>query len=146
MMQDGQRWRTSPEIWAKLKPYARENRAQATPAENRLWQALRGNRLGVKFRRQHVVGPHIADFYCARPGLIIEVDGSSHDGRNADDAERRMYFESLGTPVMRFTNDQVLRDTAAVLRTITSFLERVDSPSPPGGEGGQGVRSDRLTT
>ncbi len=68
---------------------AREFRRAMTPAEAALWQCLRGHRLaGSKFRRQQVVDGFFADFYCASAGLVVEVDGSAHDGREHHDAER----------------------------------------------------------
>jgi very-short-patch-repair endonuclease len=64
----------------KILRAARDIRHNATQAEEGLWVALRGRRLaGLKFRRQEVIGPFIADFYCASARLIVEVDGDIHD-------------------------------------------------------------------
>ena len=58
---------TEARPWRKnLKDYARQNRRQATEAENALWQALRSSQLGVRFRRQHAIGPYIVDFICIK--------------------------------------------------------------------------------
>ena len=58
---------------------ARELRREMTPAEKILWQELRGNKLGVHFRRQQIIAGFIVDFYCHKVGLVIEVDGDIHD-------------------------------------------------------------------
>jgi very-short-patch-repair endonuclease len=61
---------------------ARELRRGMTVPEIKLWGWLRGRRVrGAKFRRQHPIGPFIADFYCAEVGLVVELDGGMHDDR-----------------------------------------------------------------
>ncbi len=67
---------------------ARRLRRAMTPAERQLWGALRGEQLGIKFRRQHPIGPYIADFYSWEAGLVIELDGSSHGTPEAQDYDR----------------------------------------------------------
>ena len=69
--------------------YAREMRRRPTWAEFRLWQALKGSQLGVKFRRQHPIGPYIVDFVCLPERVIVEADGRSHDDGGVDDAIAR---------------------------------------------------------
>ncbi len=92
-----------------------------TLAEARLWQRLRGNRLaGLHIRRQQVIDGFIADFYCHAAAVVVEVDGSSHEGRQAYDAERDDVFAARGLFTLRFSNDDVLRDVAAVVRRIES--------------------------
>ncbi len=66
-------------IYDKLKRYAREMRQDPTPAEGLLWRALRGEKAGAYFRRQHVLGQFIVDFVCLDRRLVIEVDGDIHD-------------------------------------------------------------------
>jgi very-short-patch-repair endonuclease len=65
---------------------------------------------GFKFRRQHAIGPYFVDFYCVQASLVIEVDGSIHDGQVDQDVARQQYLESLGLRVLRFTNDEILRE------------------------------------
>jgi very-short-patch-repair endonuclease len=109
-------WRTSPELWAKLKPLARQMRHEPTPAEQKLWQRLRGKQLmGLKFRRQHPIDRFIVDFYCRQARLVVEVDGPIHDYTVEEDAIRQEFIEFQGLRVLRFTNDQVLREIEAVL-------------------------------
>ena len=67
------------EILKALKPYAKEMKKDPTPSENELWQAIRNQKLGVKFRRQHVIEQFIVDFYCFELNLVIEVDGEIHE-------------------------------------------------------------------
>ncbi len=136
---------SSPALWEKLKPLARQMRHEPTRAEDALWQRLRNRQIaGHKFRRQHSIDRFIVDFYCADAQLIIEVDGAVHDFTPEEDAIRQEFLESLGLRVIRFTNDQVLDDIAAVLDAIRNALVsdepsiHTDSPSPPGGEGGGG--------
>ena len=117
-------WQTEPALWANLKPKARRMRKNPTPAEDRLWQRLRKHQLcDTKFRRQHAIGPFIVDFYARAPRLIIEVDGPIHERQREDDAARQAHLESLGYRVLRFTNEQVLEETEAVLDQIAAAVE-----------------------
>jgi len=109
-------------LWKKLKPLAREMRKEPTEAENRLWQALRKNRLGVKFRRQHPIERFIVDFYCAAEGLVIEVDGEIHQYTFEEDIIRQEYLESLGLRVLRFENDYVMSNLDGVVYVIKQVL------------------------
>ena len=114
-------------------------RREQTPCEQILWQHLRGGKLGVKVRRQHPVGRFIADFCCIERHLIIEVDGSVHQQQCERDAERTLMLEALGYRVLRFTNQQVLYETAAVLVRIRAALtEGSVPPLPLAGEGDRG--------
>jgi lysyl-tRNA synthetase class 2 len=96
-------------------------RRQQTDAEYLIWQCLRGRRLHeCKFRRQHRVGPFYLDFVCLELRLIVELDSSQHlepEQQHADGL-RTLYLEKLGYRVLRFWNDEVLRDTDAVLYEI----------------------------
>ena len=100
---------------------ARELRGQMTPTEKALWQRLRAGRLnGLKFRRQHPLGPFIADFYCAAHRLVIEVDGEVHGTQVDRDRVRTEQFEAYGYRVIRFSNVQVEGDIEAVLVEIAA--------------------------
>jgi len=95
-----------------------------TDAERKLWSLLRGNRLGVKFRRQVPYGPYILDFYCVKARLVIELDGSQHytpEGRRRD-ARRDAYLRSDGLEVLRFLNEEVFVNEEGVEQVI---FERV---------------------
>jgi very-short-patch-repair endonuclease len=98
---------------------ARVLRRESTFPERKLWNALRGSQLcGLKFRRQHPIGPFFVDYYCHDQRLAIELDGASHDNRGQYDLERERYLKSLNLRIVRFGNDDVLRDLDNVLRAI----------------------------
>ncbi|MET3597675.1 very-short-patch-repair endonuclease [Mesorhizobium shonense] len=97
-------------------------RREATDAESRLWQELRGRRLdGIKFRRQVPIGRFVADFVCAEARLIVEIDGSQH-AESRHDQERDAELKARGFRVLRFWNDDVLRDLNAVCDTIIAYV------------------------
>jgi very-short-patch-repair endonuclease len=84
-----ERFFRAEDAWSGLRESARDFRATSTPAEARLWQALRGRKLGgARFRRQHAIGRFLVDFYCAEATLVIEVDGPVHRQQVEQDAER----------------------------------------------------------
>jgi very-short-patch-repair endonuclease len=98
---------------------ARRLRKDTTIPERFLWGLLRDGRLeGLKFRRQHPIGPFVADFYCHDATLVVEVDGMSHDGRAEADSQRTRYLESQGLRVLRIGNDDILKDREAVAMAI----------------------------
>jgi very-short-patch-repair endonuclease len=100
-----------------------------SPPEVILWRTLRERPGGHKFRHQHPAGPYVLDFYCARAGLCIEVDGSAHDmGSNPQRDERRdAWLAEQGIETLRIAAADVFRDTDAVAQLI---LERCASRSP----------------
>jgi very-short-patch-repair endonuclease len=111
-------------------------RRTATPAEGRLWQALRKYQLGgVKFRRQMPLGPFIADFYCPGARLAVEVDGISHiDSPN--DATRDKWMTDQGIRVFRVSNFDVLSNLEGALIAIQQAVQPPPPPDPlPQGEG-----------
>ena len=93
-----------------------------TEAEDRLWQSLRRDSLGVRFRRQVVIDRFIADFYCAARGVVVEVDGAVHLVRRERDAERDRIFAAMGLRVVRVRNEEVLLDLDAVVSRIEAAL------------------------
>ena len=101
------------------KSNAQTLRKNMTKEENLLWyQFLR--RYPCQFRRQYVIGNYIADFYCHRARLVVELDGSQHydPAEMEKDAQRTRYLESLGLKVLRFTNLDVLHRFRGVCETI----------------------------
>src|SRR5438132_1340293 len=98
---------------------ARRLRRNLTDAERSLWQNLRDRQLdGVKFRRQHPVGPYVLDFFCEAHKLAIELDGGQHAETLQRDSVRSEWLESQGLRVIRFWNNDVLANLPAVLETI----------------------------
>ena len=108
----------------ELKERARGMRQEPTPAEAKMWQLLRGNQLGVKFRRQHSIDRYIVDFICLTHKLIVELDGPGHlEPDQADyDNGRTAYLQELGYRILRFTNEQALTLPRRVLATIKTNL------------------------
>ena len=104
----------------EIEEAARRLRQELTPAESILWQALRGRQIeGLKFRCQHPVGRFIVDFYCPSVKLVIEVDGGIHNQQQVYDQARTEKLEAFGYRVLRFTNEQVMKDLSAVLEQIS---------------------------
>ncbi|MGI4862990.1 MAG: DNA helicase RecQ [Janthinobacterium lividum] len=120
---------TDVRTWDEAKTYARENRKAPTPAEAHLWQQLRADRLGAKFRRQHAIDFFIVDFVCLSHKLIIEVDGDIHqDSSQAEyDQGRTHVLKELGFHELRFPNEQVLHQMPQVLATIQQHLAHFPS-------------------
>ncbi len=105
--------------------HARALRKNMTEAERALWQRLRAKQLGVRFRRQHPVGPYVLDFYCYQARLAVEVDGGQHDRplQRAHDAARTRFLERQGIRVLRFWNHEVLHNMEGVLEAIVAALQ-----------------------
>ena len=103
---------------------ARDLRPHQTPAEARLWSALRRDALGVPFRRQHPIGPFVVDFCCLPRKLIVEVDGSVHDREDVreQDEWREAWLTSHGFRVVRFTNDDITDRLEAVIDSLRTIL------------------------
>ena len=89
---------------------ARQQRRNMSPPEVRLWALLRRAPCGVKFRRQHPIGPYVADFYCAAAKLVIEVDGHIHDFTVTRDEKRDEYMRRLGLSLVRIPASEVMAD------------------------------------
>ena len=115
-------WRTDARGWTLLQPRARSMRRSPTPAERLLWQRLRRSQLGVRFRRQAVIGQFIADFYCPKRALVVEVDGGVHDERGDIDEERDSVLGVVGLRVLHLRKQDVLADLDGVVRRIAAAL------------------------
>ena len=103
---------------------AKELRREMTPAEKLLWQEVRAKKLGVRFRRQQIIQGFIVDFYCHKAALVIEVDGDIHDLQQDEDARREKVLRELGLRIVRFKNDEVVRNLSAVVGKIKELVER----------------------
>jgi len=112
----------------------RRLRSDMTGPEKRLWSRLRSRQLqGIKFRRQHGIGPHIVDFYCPEQSLVVEIDGDSHaDGKQREkDRRRDRYLQSIGLRVVRYTNDDIMKNLDGVLEDLQKRVSsRSTSPHP----------------
>ncbi len=109
----------------KTRKHARELRREMTPAEKRLWHRIRGGRLhGLQVRRQHPIGPYIADFYIPELRLVIEVDGDSHDNRIEKDRARDRYLSGEGCAVVRFQNRYIEESLDCVLEYLWDYCTK----------------------
>jgi len=115
----------------RLLGYARQMRREMTPAEQRLWYALRAKRFeGVRFRRQTVLGSYIVDFASRSQMLVIEVDGDTHAGRERHDAARDRALHGMGFRVLRFANSDVMGNFESVLGAIGEAIRQAPLPGP----------------
>jgi len=119
---------------------AKRLRQNMTEAEQKLWQALRARQLGRKFRRQHPLGPYIVDFVCLQDKLVIEVDGGQHLLQVRSDQARTHWLQKSGYRVLRFWNNNVLKDINTVMERIDAEL--TSSPPQPSPLKGEGVLAD----
>lgn len=103
-----------------------------TPAERLLWQELRANRTGLHFRRSQVNGNFIADFYCEKARLVVEVDGLSHALRARQDRDRDAMLAKSGVAALRIPNGNVIKDPGAVAQFVAAqALERMQQKERP---------------
>jgi very-short-patch-repair endonuclease len=114
---------------------------QASEMEKRLWRHLRAGQLnGVKFRRQHPLGPYFLDFVSLEAMLVIELDGGQHGAAHqiAHDAKRTEFLGMQGFKVLRFWNSDVSENLTGVLEAILAALPPRPSPPPPSPASGRG--------
>jgi very-short-patch-repair endonuclease len=114
----------------KASERARDLRRNATDAERVLWQLLRHNQVGRRFRRQFVIAPYIVDFACPEAHLIVEADGGQHAEPGADD-RRDALLRSEGWRILRFWNNEILENRSGVLQRIVDSLGQSPVPTEP---------------
>jgi len=124
----------------RSRPLAKRLRSEMTKAEVILWSRLRrGSMFGHQFRRQHPIGPYVADFACVAAQLVVEVDGATHSSpaELAHDRRRDAFLRRSGWRVIRVQNEDVYRSLDGVLVTIAERLPPPSSfalrarPTPP---------------
>ena len=119
----------------RLQPFANNLRKKMTKAEACLWKyALRAGRIkGYQFRRQRPVLQYIADFLCKELKLVIEVDGITHldDETGEKDKRKARALESAGFTIIRFTDEDVLRNMGGVIQRIKEVVDTIENSSPP---------------
>lgn len=116
---------TSVEQWKFLLEFAKQNRKNATEAENALWQEVRNRKIkNCKFRRQHPIAGFIPDFVCLEKRLIVEIDGEYHDTKEQKqyDEAREQWLKEHNYQLIRFTNEEVLNDMPNVLQQLGEAL------------------------
>lgn len=109
-------------LWTKLIERAKGMRSNPTQAEELLWQTIRGHSTGGRIRRQHIIDKFIVDFVSIPKQLVIEVDGDIHDLQQEEDALRTLHLGEKGFKVIRFRNEEVLRDPESVRQRIIQEL------------------------
>jgi very-short-patch-repair endonuclease len=128
---DGGEGRVRGQVCERPRKYARTLRQSQTDAERKLWRRLRDRRLTeFKFRRQHPIGPFIADFCCIEARLIVELDGSQHALHRNSDATRTVFLEAEGFRVLRLWDNEILTNIDGVLQRIALALRVDHRPSP----------------
>ena len=110
---------------SKIVPFAKELRKNMTKEERHLWYDFL-REYSIKFTRQKVLGKYIADFYCAKASLVIELDGSQHyeDEGLVNDEKRTTYLEQYGIKVIRISNLDVLKNFEDVCMYIDNAVKQ----------------------
>lgn len=108
---------------------AKDLRRNMTDAEKLLWNHLKAGVKGLKFRRQHPIGIYIADFYCHKIKLIVEVDGSIHTVKDVKDNDKKREddLRGWGNTIIRFTNEHVFKNIDHVLDKINKTVESLNN-------------------
>lgn len=128
-------WLTANKGFYRNYKYERERlKNNMTIAESKLWEYLKSKKLGVKFRRQHIIENYIPDFVSLTVKLIIEVDGGIHLKHKEKDKARTKWLEFLGYSVIRFTNEEIENDIEEVVTKIKFKIKQLTPPSLPKGE------------
>ncbi|MGY3214927.1 leucine--tRNA ligase [Mucilaginibacter sp. HD30] len=112
-----------PVYYEQLKDFSRSNRSDPTQAESILWQLLRKEQTGYKLRRQHAIDQFIADFVSLEKGLVVELDGHHHKLNKEADDDRTAILNHFGFEVIRFDNEEVLRNPQRVFDQIKNKLD-----------------------
>ena len=116
-------YESSPIIFAN----ARKLRNELTPSEIIFWNLLKQHFPGFRFKRQHPISNYIADFYCHKLKLVIEIDGSVHNSPEAKDNDRvrDQFMQSLNLKVLRFSNDEVYKHSEAAMKKLKIEIESI---------------------
>jgi len=102
---------------------AKRLRNNLTPSERIFWKKLKASFPLIRFRRQHPIAEYVADFYCHKLKLVIEIDGSIHelDSVIENDKKKEAYFISIGLKVFRFTNEDIKHRADSCIEEIRKF-------------------------
>ncbi|WP_336732961.1 endonuclease domain-containing protein [Chryseobacterium sp. VD8] len=107
----------------KLKPLLKGKRKAGILSEVIFWKQVRAKTFhNIDFDRQRIIGNYIVDFYVKTLGLVIEIDGWSHNGKEVDDEVRQKYLESLGLKIFRITDFDVLHNLSVVMKDLENFI------------------------
>jgi len=126
------RWLTANKEFYPRYKFDRERlKENMTTAEKILWEHLRGKKIGVKFRRQHIIESYIPDFVALSIKLIVEVDGGIHITQKKEDAARTKWLNFIGYSVIRFKNEEVENEIEKVLEKIKEEIAKLTPPNFP---------------
>ena len=115
----------------QLTAHAKANRKELSEPATRIWLELRAQRfMGIKFRREKVIGNYIADFAANDPKLVVEIDGDTHDSNDLRDAKRTRYLEAQGYRVVRYSNVDVMQNLEGVLMNLAAIIDAMRPPLP----------------
>jgi len=117
----------------KLKEYARKLRNNSTKSEIKLWQYLKGKQVcGYDFHRQKPIENIIADFFCNKLQLVIELDGITHSEENVyqKDLRKEVRLNQLGITVLRFLDSEVMSNVEGVVERIKMYIEEFERTHP----------------
>jgi len=120
-MKRGMFYESSPIIFANAKKL----RNEPTSSEIIFWSLLKQHFSNFRFKRQHPISQYIADFYCHKLKLVIEIDGSIHQTEEAKESDfiRDEFMKSLNLEVLRFTNEEICKNTEAVVEKLKLKIE-----------------------
>lgn len=108
-----------------LKQFRRDLRSKASRGEVVLWNGLRRNGVGAKFRRQESIRQFVVDFYCPELGLAVEVDGIHHENTKERDARRDSILKEIGVRTIRFSDSEVISNSELVLNRIRNIVNEM---------------------
>jgi len=115
----------------RLTIHAQENRKVMSEPALRIWLHLRAQRfMGIKFRREKIIGDYITDFAANDPKLVIEIDGDTHNADDEHDAIRTRYLEARGYRVQRYSNVDVMQNLDGVLMHLATVITEMKTPLP----------------
>ena len=119
--------------YLKYKPIRKKLRNNPTYAEKLLWLGLKSRQGGYKWRRQQSIGNFVADFYCSKLKLVIEVDGVTHNQADVQNKDKikEQFLKNNYFKVIRFTDDEVLGNIEKVLKKIRQICDGLDHPPTP---------------
>ncbi|MBP9213191.1 MAG: endonuclease domain-containing protein [Chitinophagaceae bacterium] len=123
-----------------LKQLAKEKRKAGIYSEVLFWQQVRNKQFhNIDFDRQRIIGNYIVDFYVKALGLVVEIDGVSHEGKVEYDATRQLFLESLGLKVFRTTDGEVKLRILDVLELLENYIvkEFGETTTPNPSKGGE---------
>lgn len=120
-------YESSPIIFAN----ARRLRNESTASEVIFGALLKPHFSDYRFKRQHPISQYIADFYCHKLKLVVEIDGCIHLSKDAikNDKQRDEFMNSLNLKIIRFTNDEVCKDGEEVVRKLKELIEKIKIPN-----------------